>query len=560
MIAEGVPAREAYDKAHAAYSEEAAGAFLDQAEKEAMALTGAAGRELGGGLVVGTADKITKLFKRNVLYSSTSWFKQQFYDNVGKRFIEHGYTWDDGLAKGLTTDIDSVLKGKASHISSDQANEYIKHGIVESDFVTDAMDMTDYEKRLRYSTLPKDKPDGLLDRAIKQQDEGYGIPVLKRWNQGTQDFGQYLEWNARAKTYERIKGKLIQEAKDAGKELSDDALNSIRDKAGQTTRDIFFDYRDVTAVEQQLIKRLIPFYTFTSKNLGYYADVLTEGSGRTARALALEKIHRGAGRSAFQDKDAEENLGDANNYARKGDPRVLKNDDSDFLAMLVNPKSAKMDALNIMAYPADLVKAYLSDDKSVIDALISQDNPLVKGAHPTPKAIAEMAAKRDMFSGQNLNPQESQKKVNWIGQRGYFGENLNALARLAGMDNWTGSRMQDLEAERPDNALHGLRRAVNDVLGVSGVRISEKTGNPETDSDSTMYANKVRDALPSVPIAGPLRLKAAATLYNVSNTPLFNTLNQLIYQATGESDKKKTVADTLIKLFTPLDVIRKEKK
>jgi hypothetical protein len=539
LIAEGVPAREAYDKAYGVYSEEAAAAFLDNAEKEAIAITSAVNREFSGG-VVGVADKLTKLFKRNVLYNSISWLKQQYFDNVGKRFIEHGITWDKGLAKNIDDDINKALKGNASNITSDEANEYLKYGVTDSDYVADAMDMTEFEKTLRYRTMPKEQAkEGLLDKAIRQQDAGFGIKPLKWWSDNTQEIGRKLEWNARAKTYERLKSELIKQHKSAGLELTDAALDGIKAKAGQSTRDIFFDYRDVSAVEQLLLKRLIPFYAFTSKNLTYYADALTAGGGMAARSNILEKIHGSSGQSAFEDEDARATLDGANNYAAKGDPRVLGGD-SDFVAMLVNPKSAKMDALNILSYPADLLKSLSADTyagaKDVLyETLFSQDNPVIRGANPTVKGIAEIIAGKDMFSNQDLNLSKSIKKKNWVGQKGYFPANVNRVLESIGVDKDT-------------------------AAGFTGVNISEKTGNPETKNSSTMYENKLRDIFPILPVVGPAPARAAATLYNVANAPIFNTLNQIAYNATQDKESKKTLADTLIKIFTPLDVVRKEKK
>ncbi len=539
LIAEGVPAREAYDKAYGVYSEEAAAAFLDNAEKEAIAITSAINREFSGG-AVGVADKLTKLFKRNVLYNSISWLKQQYFDNVGKRFIEHGITWDKGLAKNIDDDINKALKGNASNITSDEANEYLKYGVTDSDYVADAMDMTEFEKTLRYRTMPKEQAkEGLLDKAIRQQDAGFGIKPLKWWSDNTQEIGRKLEWNARAKTYERLKSELIKQHKSAGLELTDAALDGIKAKAGQSTRDIFFDYRDVSAVEQLLLKRLIPFYAFTSKNLTYYADALTAGGSKAARSNILEKIHGSSGQSAFQDEEARETLDGANNYAAKGDPRVLGGD-SDFVAMLVNPKSAKMDALNILSYPADLLKSLSADTyagaKDVLyETLFSQDNPVIRGANPTVKGIAEIIAGKDMFSNQDLNLSKSIKKKNWVGQKGYFPANVNRVLESIGVDKDT-------------------------AAGFTGVNISEKTGNPETKNSSTMYENKLRDIFPILPVVGPAPARAAATLYNVANAPIFNTLNQIAYNATQDKESKKTLADTLIKIFTPLDVVRKEKK
>ena len=539
LIAEGVPAREAYDKAYGVYSEEAAAAFLDNAEKEAIAITSAVNREFSGG-VVGVADKLTKLFKRNVLYNSISWLKQQYFDNVGKRFIEHGITWDKGLAKNIDDDINKALKGNASNITSDEANEYLKYGVTDSDYVADAMDMTEFEKTLRYRTMPKEQAkEGLLDKAIRQQDAGFGIKPLKWWSDNTQEIGRKLEWNARAKTYERLKSELIKQHKSAGLELTDAALDGIKAKAGQSTRDIFFDYRDVSAVEQLLLKRLIPFYAFTSKNLTYYADALTAGGGMAARSNILEKIHGSSGQSAFEDEDARATLDGANNYAAKGDPRVLGGD-SDFVAMLVNPKSAKMDALNILSYPADLLKSLSADTyagaKDVLyETLFSQDNPVIRGANPTVKGIAEIIAGKDMFSNQDLNLSKSIKKKNWVGQKGYFPANVNRVLESIGVDKDT-------------------------AAGFTGVNISDKTGNPETKNSSTMYENKLRDIFPILPVVGPAPARAAATLYNVANAPIFNTLNQIAYNATQDKESKKTLADTLIKIFTPLDVVRKEKK
>lgn len=557
MIAEGVSPREAHDKAYAAYADQAAASFLSQTDRENIAIVRGAQNEIRQLPGVQTLDKLTTIWKRNVLYASLSWVKQQLFDNLGKMYVENGLlntngsNWLKGLPSNLSHELDSALAGNASVLTSPKINEYLKYDVLGSSFMTDAKNMTDAEKALRFRPDSKmfNKEQGLVDKLGEWQDNGFGNSALKRFQEFTSGWGESLEANARATTYEAIKKDLIAKNVDRLEGIPPQTMDEIQKQAAEMTNKAFFNYRDVTAIEKELYKRVVPFYTFQSKNLVYQADRMfnPKFAGRTN---ALNILQNQLGRDPHNDEATGDYIDQANNYLSKGNPRVINNpEEAGYTAFISNPKATRFDALNALTLiPQAIQSADLSD-------IVGQDNPVLKGLHPIAKGAAELLSGKDLFSKQPLNPAEnSYGGMNWLGQKGYRGMLLNQLID----PNFTESRKEsdaiyDGDVPYARKAMH----VINDLLGTAGVRPNVKTGSPETDSASTMYGNKLKEMFPLLPPVGNSMSRAIIAGYNMTNNPATDMLTQMAYQGL-HTDDKNTPADLLTKLLTTFDIVKKD--
>jgi hypothetical protein len=538
--ADGISKIAAYDKTYAVYSEQAAGAFLSNVEKEATATVRSAQRYIKENVPLADQyDRLNSIWKRNVLYLSASWVKQQYYDNLGKTYIENGLgdalkfgSSPTGMNKALYNDIDNVLKGNASHISSAKANEYVKYNVAGSDILTDVKGMTDAEKRLRFrpdSDVFDQKKDW-IDRAGISQEQGYGVAPLKAMYEKTGEFGQRLELNARAITYEHIVKDLTNEVGKTGK-INPEMLDAIRTRASAMTGKIFFDYKDVTAIEQEAAKRLFPFYSFVSKNVRYYADTLTNPN-KIGRINTLNRISNVTGSNAERDEEVGNAIANGNPYLANGNARLLQGD-GDSVVLSTNSKAARNDALMGLTSPLDL--------------MVKSTNPMIKG-------LAEMfLSKRDSFSDQPLDPAKNPYGgKNWLGQKGYQGMLLNKLD-----PNFTSTPNYSLsDVAKGDVKVSRLGKdALSLMLGSTGVRAGEKTGSPETDSKATMYNHQFRKTFPILPAMGGL-----GTAYNIANSPVVDMLGQILYQSMTDDDGKTLPIDPWIKLMGSFDLIKKDVK
>jgi hypothetical protein len=538
MIAEGIPPREAYDRAYGVYADGAARAFLTNAEREAVAIVKGAQESLNGPTMQ-VYDALTGAFKKKVLFLSTSWAKMNYWDNTMKVLVERG--WGDafktarmgGISGDLAGKIDDVLRGNPSTILNDRANELLKYDVIGGDFYSEIAGLSDTEKRLRYAP-DSSAVTGKKSAAEKISDLGDSvlkIPGLKQFSDLSRKAGQRFEWNARAVTYDSIVSYLENQALKDGKKITPELADTIRRDASSAVKDIFFDYGKVTAIERELGKRFLPFYSFTSKNAKYIADRLTDPK-YTAGFNRLVNIANQSGSSASKDDEFGQTMQVQNDALRAGNPRKLGGEGDDYVTYAATPKLSFFEGLNNITDPATLLKGV---------------NPFIKG-------LVELGTKRDSYTGQPFDPEKNPYGgKNFVGQKGYAGL---LAGELLGPEWTTKPRYsldQVLSGEVPASRLG--KDAINAVTGIQGVRPNEKTGSPETDSMATMLSQKGRELVPFLPA-----MKGVGTLYNVINTPLFDTIVQGTYQQMKSGDGKNKSADLPLQMLTPLMIIKKDEQ
>lgn len=545
LIDEGVPPREAYERATSIYADQASKNFLTEAEKEARAIV-TQGREasvnMGLGKMSQISDALTSSWKKKVLYLNAGWAKMNYWDNVMKTFIERG--WGDafktarlgGMSTKMSKQIDAVFSGNPSTILDDRAMELIKYDVLGGSRYQDLADLTTTEAKLRFS--PDSKAiagDGSVPGKIaagirKLTDKALEAPGIKQFQNVTKTYGQQFEYNARAVTYDSIVNFLERKAANEGKQITNELADSIRKEASSAVKDIFYDYGKLRAVEQEVARKYLPFYSFASKNLEYWSGKLIDPQA-TGRINQVVRAVESTGSSATRDEDYGQSISSENNYMQKGLPRKLKGDDGS-VVYAAAPKLSMFDALNWMTNPSEGFKQSFS--------------PFIKGLNDM------FITKRDTFSGQPMDPADNPfGGKNYVGQKGYTGLLLN---KIGGSDFTTTPRYTLFDTPEVKGS-RLAKDALNLMLGTTGVKANTKTGSPETDSKWTMYNHKIRDMIPIVPPLG-----GVGTAVNLYNAPITDMLTQMMYQSTIEDDGKTKSIDSAIKLLTPFDLIKKDEE
>jgi hypothetical protein len=545
LIDDGVPPREAYERVTSIYADQASKNFLTEVEKEARAIV-TQGREasvnMGLGKMSQISDALTSSWKKKVLYLNVSWAKINYWDGVMKTFIERGWGQGfksarlGGVSTKLAKEIDSVFSGNPSTILDDRAMELIKYDVLGGTRYQELADLTTTEAKLRFSPDSKvyagdgSVPGQIAAGIRKYTDKGLDAPIIKPIQNVTKTYGQQFEWNARATTYDHIVKMLESKATNAGKEITPELADSIRKEASGAVKDIFYDYGKVKAVEQEIARKYLPFYSFASKNIDYWSGKLIDPQA-TGRINQVVRGVESLGSSATRDEEYGQSISDENNNMQKGLPRKLKGEDGS-ITYSVAPKLSMFDALNWMTNPGEAFRQSVS--------------PFIKGA------IDMFVTKRESFSGQPMDPAENPfGGKNWVGQKGYAGLMAN---KIFGSDFTTTPRYTLFDA--PDVKASRLAKdSLNLMLGTTGVKANVKTGSPETDSKWTMYNHKIRDMLPIVPPLG-----GVGTAVNLLNAPVTDMLTQMIYQSTVDDDGKTKPIDWGVKLLTPFDLIKKDEE
>jgi hypothetical protein len=523
MIAEGVPPREAYDRANSVYSDQAAKAFLDASEKEAMFIVNQGSKTFKDIPGVKPLDALTTAFKKKVLHLNTSWVKTNYWDNVLKVLTESGYinsakyAFGGAFRRELSNDISKALENVPLHISSDEANRMIKLGVVDGNYVIEAKSLTDTEMALRYG---KQKADNSFAGAINKVTDSYlSKPGIKQFANTTATLGQRFENNARIMTFKRLVKSGVPEG---------DAVKMVQES--------FYDYSKVTAFEKELAKRIIPFYSFTSKNLQYWPKALTDVHKVSRVNNALTAFRQLGSGAAERDPDIGNAIGDENSYLKNGYPQIA-NGDGDYTTLYSAPKMSVFDAI----------------------AGLTDPTKIAQGISPLFRVPAEMRFGTDLFSGQKINPDKNPNgRANWLPGTGYLGNLLNKTD-----PNFTAEfSLEDLvnddskQATMLEKSKRLLKGGVSAALGQTGVRANEKTGGPETTSSLPMIYSKVNEMIPFLPGLG-----GVGTIYNTINAPVMRNIYKSLDNILSDPDDAKTPAkgiDIPINYLAPFEVIRKD--
>ncbi|MBF0315618.1 MAG: hypothetical protein HQK52_19515, partial [Oligoflexia bacterium] len=159
---------------------------------------------------------------------------------------------------------------------------------------------------------------------------------------------------------EAIKKNDLVDAMEAQPQLT----NAILDDAAAVVKKAFFNYADVTDFERKVMKRIFPYYTFYSKNLGFWTRELFDNYAR-ANKLDL------ATRRAFGERLNNSDAWGTPAYAREG--AVVRVEDGD--------KQSTFDSIDLVNYAGRSLQPYSdffsNTDKATFDLI----HPMLKAFH-----------------------------------------------------------------------------------------------------------------------------------------------------------------------------------
>jgi len=524
LIKEGVPPREAYDRAYSAYSDQAAKAMLDATEKEAMFIVNKGGQYFKDLPGLGVVDALTSSVKKKWLYLNTSWAKTNYWDNLLKVITETGYINGSKFAVGgpfqkkMANDIEKTLAGTPLHISSDRTNKYIKLGVVDNTYNLEAKGLTETEMGLRFSPDSKLRSvdNSFAGKINRTTDNFLSIPGVKQFAETTAALGQRFEVNARIMTFENLVKNGVPE-----------------EQAAKMVQKAFYDYSKVSAFGKEIGKRVIPFYSFVTKNMQYWPEAMTDATklGRLNNVLTSSR-RLGVG-PAERDPDIGRSIGAENSYLKNGYPQIAAGE-NDYTTLYSAPKMSVFDALGMYTDPFKVAH----------------------GITPFLRVPAELGTGIDVFSGQPMNPEKNPYgKKNWLGASGYGGLLLNKIEPNFTADFKLSDLIADEEGTISQKMSRAAKGAISAALGQTSVKANKNTGTPETTSSLPMYYNKLNELIPFVPGVGGL-----GTLYNVLNSPVAKTATKSFENMLNEDNETTKAIDVLSGLIAPFDTIKKDTK
>ncbi len=391
---------EAKDETYGMYADRLSKAFLDDVERDAVKLMRDYGETAAKQkpvraleTVLKSYDKVTNVIKAQMLYFSSSWLKNNMFDNVAKGFIENGWHGLVDVAtmgkfqKGVYDDVRDLYAGKLNRkYGSADFKDALEHGALDNPMFKSIHD----ESTRRFFYRPE-------DLAVKLGKETIGKRVADAIsrnpiNEKVAALGSHMEGTARMLTFMRAKEALLKSPR--FKNATAEELKLINEMAADLVKKTFFDYGDVTHFEKAVFARMIPFYSFYSKNLPYWIKAAIDPE-KVGRVVAMEKARRNIGEdpSAF-DKEG------MTPYLENAGPRKLGRTESGDTRYGIVPGGSMYDALR-MLNPKDLKDQF------------------IEKANPVPKAIYELISGNDLFDGQKLYPSASEKHKKFLFSRGH---------------------------------------------------------------------------------------------------------------------------------------------
>lgn len=442
------------DESYAIYAEKFAGKFLNKAEKQAMELVreyhqtapiqGYMGKVEKG---LHAFDSLTNFIKGHFLYNSLSWVKNNYFDNMMKAYVENGLPGIVGSATtgairdGVSRDVWRLLRG---NISMDYKAEHfasaLKHGVLDNPQYKSIASEMARDFLFAPGKIAKAN-DSQLAKYIKNTGEVFRDknPLMKLMSMS----GSYMESTARMMTYVQTLEKLK-----ANPLLAKAVPEAVERMAASIVKKTFFDYGNVTALEKATIKRLVPFYSFYSKNIPYWIQA-TFDPERAARVLNLEKLRTSIGTTptGIQQKGMSP-------YVANNAPRSLGKDSHGNERFMISPSTSYMDALKMVS-PKDM------------------SSQAVEKGNPIPKMLYQLMSGNDLFSGDALYASQQPGGKKFLFSRGFKWYAAKEALTHLGFD--------------PEGT-------VQSMLGTGGVKV-DHGGNPYTTSNMTTVLDTILSTL-----------------------------------------------------------------
>lgn len=404
------------------------------------------------------SDKITNFSKWNMLFPSTSWIRNNYPDNITKAFHQNGILGALDAATlgafrgGLADDMRAITKGDWERpLKNKHSKDMIKYGVLDSNVYKEidaSDDMAKYfmtpEKRAEALALEKSK--NPLAKAMAKAVMLPVAPFKFFGNKIISPIGTRIENSAKATTYIRAVETLSKD-KALVSELGQEGIKKL---AAKVVKDTFFDYSDVTEFERMFAKRMVPFWTFYTRNAKYYAKGFEDPRfvGRVAAASRARDI--------------------------VGVPLTAEERES------IPPYQLAGDASKVGSSPFG-IKTIFSPSDSFLDAYKmlnpSLDNLLVEKGHPIAKGLIELATGEDTFTKQPMFPSELPDNRKYL----FGGGHANVAAKKIS------------EALLPPGALRNLTQF---ATGSYGVDVDER-GNPIQTTDIGLFGDKLSPYSPN---------------------------------------------------------------
>lgn len=464
---------DALDKTYAVYTENFGKKFLDDAQRSASGMMFeysrvAAKQPIMKGLetVLGGYDKLTNFIKANMLYFSSTWIKNNYFDNLAKSWVENGLVGvvdsaSFGLTrKGVTADVKALYDNKLNRAyKAADLQDALARGVLDNPMFKSLDD-----KALRgFLYSPDQLKEAMAKGSSTLQRVGDFLVNKNPWVRFVASTGSHMEGTARMMTYIRIKEAV--EKSPVFKGATPEQLAVAKDMAASVVKKTFFDYGDVTAFEKAVFSRLVPFYSFYSKNLPYWIKAAADPA-RVGRVAAIEKVRHGIGKDpSYSDKQG------MPQYLAESAPRRLGYDGKGNKIYGIVPGTSLHDAIKMLdVRPGGLAAS-----------AIDKGSPILKGA-------AEAISGHDFFAGGSFLPSQIAKDE--AAQRGVTAQEWKEGKKFLYSRGFKHFAIKKL-AEKMGMDEGGLAQL---VLGVRGVKVDER-GNPFTTADSDVYIDKLWSTL-----------------------------------------------------------------
>ena len=273
-------------------------------------------------------DRYRRFWKSSVLLGSSSWIKNNMFENSIRAAMKLGLVdgskviWSQtpmsGMFQKLFKMADPVHGFSNIPINDSEIMLANRLGVIETNFFNDVLARSSKEVKLAQLMSMKaatDNPEDIafLTRKIEKATSGKVMKGVEAYEKMLNDtvgrFGGTVENGIRTKFFNEIVNRGVKENSSLTKliekegllkahELSPE-LQDIAKKAKDMTNETFFDYSNLSAFETKVGKRIIPFYSFKSKNLAFWINHVSEDGQAVAKAAA---IIRATGRTPTNDE------------------------------------------------------------------------------------------------------------------------------------------------------------------------------------------------------------------------------------------------------------------
>lgn len=415
-------------------------------------------------------DNSTAMMKSTVLLGSLKWVAMNHFDNSVKAITERG------LLNGLNTfipnnaniikDIKNLVTGVTKVDFNEPLTKYaVDSGLLDSNMVKELTNrevvsggFVDYavnpvvrkeieaSKNARKNTMLgkiNSKLESGLDWVNGIQTAKYSIGTASTFVENyaklitmknAYDANRYAFMG---KGDSKLFSKLVDGFKKGDPNLADDAArmlaeDELKQSAMLVAKDTYFDYSDsMNYFEDQIVKRMIPFWSFTKNNLEYWSDALVDTT-KASRINRIDRITRGP-RDEHRPFTEFERRG-LSDYLN-GQRLVKKYQDGHKMTVSVGRSLSHEQAIKQAAIAVEAWKN--TKDDPVTKAVVENMNPLIK-------SIYEFAWDEDTFQGGPFNPSSIQQGYKYLYSRGYMNIVAQDVIKMAtGKENVLGTTLDE---------------------------------------------------------------------------------------------------------------------